>query len=269
MNRSGWNRLFGLVAVVLPAALSNPVASVAAPDPEKPLAILTLNGGDPYLPAYIALERAIRDTIVAGAGRPVEFYTETLDMLRFPRGQFEPEIQALLYKKYQDLQPDVVITVAPVALDFAERNRERLWPRAHIVFHSVPDDLLPELALGPHTSGVPVRYEIDKTVELALQLRPDTRRLITVAGVAPYDKLVTESARKQLARYADRLNIDYLLGASIPEITAELSKAGPDTVVLYLMMFRDRHGAPYTPRTALKQIADVSPVPVFGSVETF
>lgn len=267
MRRTGWKSLFGLVAVVLTAALANPGA--AAPETEKPLAILTLNGADPYLPAFVALDRAIRDTIVAGAGRPVEFYTETLDMLRFPRSRFEPEIQAILLKKYRNIQPDVVVAVAPVALEFAEQNRDQLWPRAHIVFHSVPDDLLPGRAPGPRTSGIPVRYEIGRTVELALQLRSDTRRLIVVAGVAPYDQFIVASARRQLARFVDRLDIDYLVGASVAEVTAELSTAGPDTAVLYLTMFRDRHGTAYTPRTALQQITDASPVPVFGIAETY
>ena len=47
--------------------------------------VVILNSVDPYLPAYISLDDALREAIRAGRKTPVELYAEPLDMGRFPR----------------------------------------------------------------------------------------------------------------------------------------------------------------------------------------
>jgi hypothetical protein len=94
---------------------------------------------------------------------PTELYAETLDMHRFPRKLLDQDMVALLRKKCRDLKVDVVVADAPIALDFAERHREEIWPGAVIVFNSVPAASLRDLNLDPRTIGIPVQLQLQRT----------------------------------------------------------------------------------------------------------
>jgi len=231
--------------------------------------VVILNGADPYLPAFVALDRGVREAILAGNGAPTGFHAETLDMFRFRQSQIDGDVLALLRKKYRGLKVDVVVAAAPVALDFAQRHRDEIWPGAAIVFHSVPLDELRERSLKPGTIGVPVELEFESTLDLALKLRPATRRIAVVAGTAGPDQRNLSLARAALDRYAGRLEVRSLVGLTVTETIAAVQALPSDAVVLFLTVFRDGAGAPLTPRDVLTGVAAASRVPVFGVFETY
>ena len=174
----------------------------------------SLDDADPFLPASAALAAATRKALNAPGHHPVETFYESLDMLRFPRAQIEDEIVALLASKFE-ASIDAVVTIGPAALDFAEKHRGRLWPDARIFFQIVPDEVLRQAQLSPTTTGIPVKYNFAGTVEIALALRPATRRLIVVYGSGDYDRRVGAIAREQLQPFASRLPVEYWTDATI------------------------------------------------------
>jgi signal transduction histidine kinase len=231
--------------------------------------VVILNATDPYLPAFLALDSALRETIRADSRAPVELFAETLDMHRFEKTRFEDELVALLKKKYHDMRVSVVVADALIALDFARRHRAEIWPGAAIVFNSVPTAILQGRSLDPRTIGVPVRLEFGQTLDLALKLRPATRRIAVVAGAADPDRRHLSLARPSLERYAGRLDVQYLVGLTLDETVAAVRALPADAVVLYLTVFRDGAGAPQVPREVLRRIAAVSRAPIFGVFETY
>lgn len=231
--------------------------------------VVILNAADPYLPAFVALDSALRSAIRTAHPGPVELHAETLDMHQFPRARFDREVVALLHKKYKDLSVDVVVATAPIALDIAQRHRAEIWPGAAIVFYSVPAGVLNGRALGPRTTGVPVRLGFGATIDLALKLRPATRRIAVVAGTGEPDRRNLALARASLERYAQTLEVQYLVDLTLADTIAAVEALPPDAAVLYLTVYRDAAGTPLVPREALAQIAAASPAPVFGAFETY
>jgi signal transduction histidine kinase len=231
--------------------------------------VVNLNATDPYLPAFLALDGALRKAVQAQSRKPTEFYAETLDMHRFPRAQFDQELVALLRRKYAGLKVDVVVAAAPIALDFALRHRADIWPGAIIVFHSVSADFLRQHDLDPGTIGVPVQLEIGQTLDLALKLRPATRRLVVVSGTGDSDRNLLSLAKTSIERYAGKLDLQYLDGLGLEQTLAAVRPLPSDALVLYLTMFRDGDGTPHVPREVLKLIAAASRAPVFGIFETY
>jgi len=190
-------------------------------------------------------------------------------MFRFPQTLLAEDIVALLRKKYRGLKVDVVVAAGSIALDFAQRYRAEIWPGAAIVFHSVPVTSLERRGLDPHTIGVPVRLEFGQTLDLALRLRPATRRVAIVAGIAEPDSGHLSLMQASLEHYAGRLEIQYLVGLTLAETVAAVGTLPSDVIVLYLTMFRDSDGVPLVPRDVLTRIAAVSRAPVFGIFETY
>jgi signal transduction histidine kinase len=211
----------------------------------------------------------MRDVIQTQAKVHTELYAEALDMHRFPRERLEQDLVALMRKKYQDLDVDVVVAMAPIALNFAQRYRDEIWPGAAIVFNSVPPSHLKESRLSADTVGVPVQLDYRQTLDLALTLHPETRRIVVVTGDAETDYRHLSYARPALDSIAARVDIQYIVGLSLDETLAAISTLPPDSVVLYLTMFRDGAGIPHVPRDILQQIAEASPVTVFGVFESY
>ena len=262
-----WIRIFMLILMAL-----LPWSSFAATEERNSNdihRIVVLNATDPYLPAFIELEKSVRETIKTEMGRDTELYAETLDMHRFPRSLLVNDVVALLRKKYDGLKIDVVITVAPIALDFARKYAREIWPHAKIVFNSVPVESLGKIGLEPGITGIPIRHGFADTLDLALKLRPLAKKVAIVAGTAEPDRRHVSLVMKAVESYTDRIAVLNLVGLSLDATLQAVRELPDDAVVLYLTMFRDGDNLPHIPRVALELIAEASPVPVFGAFETY
>ena len=221
------------------------------------------------LPANAALDSAMRKALAEPGRHPVDTFSESLDVMRFPQAQLEDEIVALLAKKYATMHVDAVVAAGPAALDFAEKHRSELWPDARILFQLIPLEKLRNRPLSPTTTGIPVQYDLAGTVELAIALRPTTRRLIVIYGSGDFDRAAAHIARTQLERFSQRLNTEYWTDASIDEFLRRIRQLDRNDAVLYLSIARDADGRTFTPQRVVEQLASVSPAPIYGPAETF
>ncbi len=231
--------------------------------------VVLLNSTDPHLPAFLAVSAGLQAAVLEESVVSVEFYDETLDVQRFGQARLEEQLLSLLKTKYQDLKVDVVVAISAVALSFAQRHGEELWPGAAIVFNSVSSDSLAAVESAPGTAGVPVDLDFARTIELALRLRPKTRRIAVVAGIAEADKRLLSEVRASLEGHPYPIDVDYLAGLPLDATLAAVQALPADAVILYTTVFRDGSGRPHVPLEVLKQVASVAPVPIFGVFESY
>ena len=228
-----------------------------------------LNEGDQGLPAFLMIDSALRAALAAPGRHAVNAFSESLDLLRFPRARIEGEIVALLEKKYAAIHVDAVVTQGPATLEIAEAYRARLWPDARILYQGTPDEVLRKLKLSPSTVGLPVQHDIVGTARLALTLRPATRRLIVVHGSGDFDRTMGAVARTQLEAIAKEVPVVYLTDASVAEFSRRIAALDRDDTVVFLVLGRDADGRTFVSRDVLKQFAEISPAPIFGLFETY
>jgi signal transduction histidine kinase len=231
--------------------------------------VVVLNSTDPYLPAFIEVDRGLREAIRKHSGPLTELNAETLDMARFPGASFNDEIVALLTKKYHGLKVDVVVPLGTIALEFAELHKKEIWPGATTVFSSVPTDWLNQRHFDSGTIGVLVQYDFGPTIDLALKLLPQTRHIVAISGVTGFDQRIAALARTALERHAGEIDTKYLSDLTLAQMVAAVKKLPESTVVLYLTVFRDAAGNLTVPRDVLQEIAVASSVPVFGAFDTY
>jgi signal transduction histidine kinase len=244
-------------------------ASVASAPAERPWQVVILYDGDPTLPAFVALDAAMRRALTAPGRHRVDVFYEILDQLRFPAANIDGELVALFAKKYASMHVDAVAAINPASLDFAELHRSRLWPDARIIFSGIPVDLLRSRTLSPKTTGIIFQPDVAGTVELGLQLRPETRRLIVIYGSGDFDRTMADLTRGQLAPIANRLAIEYWSDASVDEFVRRIAGLDRRDAVLYLSIGRDADGRTFVPREVLKRLSTASPAPVYGLFETY
>jgi signal transduction histidine kinase len=244
-------------------------AELAAPPAlGRPWNVVILNDGDSALPAYLMLGAALRAALTAPNRHPVSIFEEALDTLRFPESHLESQLVALFEKKYAALHVDAVIAVGTASFNFADKHGQRLWPDARVFFQGVPAELLRGRPLAPTTLGIPLQHDLAGMADLALRLRPATRRLIAISGASDYGGLIKRVAEIQLESHAKRFAIEYWQGTPLDELRRRIAGLGRDDAVLFLAYVRDPNGRSVSSPLVLKDLTSVSPAPVYVPFET-
>jgi hypothetical protein len=229
--------------------------------------VLVLYSDERLLPANIIMDEAIRAAFAVGTKIPVEFYSEFLDVARFPREEQQRQ-RDFFRDKYRDRPPDLIIAVSGGALVFLAEHRAELFVGVPIVYCSVAGDPHPDHLSDAKIAEVTVPDGIASTLEMMLRLHPDTRQVAVVSGSGPRDRQFADVYRQEMTIFGNRLAFNWLTNLSMEDLRAELSRLADHTVVLYLSMFQDAVGKTFTPRQALDAFAPASRAPIYSCYDT-
>jgi signal transduction histidine kinase len=257
------------VARLLAAITGLLIAAAPAHAAEEEARVLILNGADAYNFSFLISDGAMRASLADDPARRVLYFSEPLDAQRFPIAPREAELVALFAKKYAALRIDVIVAVSQPAVDFFKRHGEALWPGAHLVVQNISSEAIKSGSIPPGATGVTTREDVEGTVNLARRLQPDARRILVVAGLSEYDRGLERRAREALSKQAGPASVEFLTGWPLAELAARVAAEPPDTIVLYLVQFRDRDGQAYAPRELARAIARASAAPVYGPFEAY
>ena len=225
--------------------------------------VLLLHAYPRLSPPVIRLDEAFRDTLEAESPFPVYFYTEYLDLTLFDGDVPQRELHALLRRKYGSHDIDLIVAAGSRALRVALQNRADLFSGAPVVFLSVDRSSVSDLRLSVDVTGTWQRQNWTETLDLARRLQPGIRRAVVISGSAPSDLVWQTAARQQLAAIPGGLEVSYMTGASIQQITTRVASLTEDTVVLMGAFVRDATGQTFNTRDAIARIARASSVPVY------
>lgn len=258
-------------AAVSALAISAALGMVAEPlcAAEKEGRVLILNGLDTYLPAYLAINDAMRASLANETSKRIVYFSEALDSQRFSIESLEPELMSLLTKKYGALRIDVVVAVSRPAIQFFERHGEQLWPGARGVYEAFSAEYVGPMALPANVSAIVGYPNEAETIALAERMQPNARRIVVITGVSDVDKTAEQQARDALSTSIKRTAVEFLSGLPLQELLVRVAAEPPDSIIIYLSEFRDRDGRPYTPREVLRAISQISVAPIYGTAETY
>jgi signal transduction histidine kinase len=233
-----------------------------------PWRVVILPGADPTLPAASEQIQVLRTTLAAAAPDGVEFYTDSLDGLRFDSAALMPDFLALMRKKYQNTQIDLVIGLADFALEFTKKYHSEIWPGVPVLISSIEDRRLH--GLPPEFAHVQMRLDIDGTLAMAEALQPQAQRLVLVGGVSPYDRDEVEWAAAVAAqRKSRKWSIELWRGLPLVELRQRLAALDRRSAVIYTGMFRDRDGRTYFPYQLVGPMSEVSGAPIYSWYSTY
>ena len=174
--------------------------------------VLVLAGRDSQQPAYELFMSGFRAGVKARAADRLELYTEFLDSTRFPQVEHSMRMRQFLQEKYAATRIDLLISTSPYALDFVLQHRNALFPNVPVVFALVSTYELPAQRLPNDVIGILDRFDLAKTLEMALRLQPQARRVVVVSGAGPFDKMFEDIARRELQVNDRGLEFSYLSG---------------------------------------------------------
>ncbi|HEX7085892.1 MAG TPA: ATP-binding protein [Vicinamibacterales bacterium] len=240
--------LLAIVVVLVPAFASARHADPSAGSDSRLRNVLFLSSYQPGLEWSDDLLHTIARVLDAQT-YPVELWVEHMDSRRFTGQEYEETFANLLARKYHALKLDAIVAADDAALTFVRARHAELFPGVPVVFLGINDAALVDALDRRIFTGVREAFRNDEFLDLALELRPGTRRFIVISDA-------TETARARLHDYQElatqRRDLEFLFldGAELTfEAIADRlrNESRPDDVVVVTSFYRDHTGR-YFPR---------------------
>ncbi len=250
-------------ALLLLVLLLIPLLAPAAPPPaEKKILIL-----DSYHPGYTWADNEVTGILdsFGRSGLRIDPFVEYLDSKHFSDYRHFPRLKELFAVKYGDTRPDLVMALDNPAFDFVIRYRRELFAGIPVVFVGL-NDFEPSMLKGEkEITGIVERQDIAGTVRAALAIQPGVKEVVIVHDYTTSGLASRDEARDQLADFAGKLTFRYLPEMTIEEISAELAKLKPESIVLPFSFSRDKAGRIFNHAQLAEVLSKSSPVPVYGT----
>jgi signal transduction histidine kinase len=258
-----------LLLLLSAAALCRPSvrAGEAHPDRNRLIVVVYPQNSDGS-PGNFEVDQAIRKTIAAKSPVPVEIYNEYLDVALPGRENVLPLQKDYLKQKYAGRHVDLVIAGLSSALDFVLENRD-IFPNAPVVFCAVDEREIQSRTLPPDVIGIPCRFELEETLNLARTLHPDLEHVVVVAGKGKMDLEWAERAKTIFGPYQGRLKFTSLTGLSLEDLERKVANLPARSMIYYLHVFQDGAGKALIPATVLESLAAHANAPIYSHVNTY
>jgi signal transduction histidine kinase len=226
--------------------------------------VLVLHEGNANHPANVITSGVFHDLLASDPRN--QFFEEYIDEDRL--GASDERLEDALREKYSDKKMDLVIGDGRPGFTFLVRRGEELWPGTPKLFYFVDFRELPA-KLPPNMTGVASKFDFGAILDMALQLKPKTRRVFYVGGVNPWEQTWRGFAEQDFKRFAGRVEITYLNDLPFAELLDRLGRLPTNSAVIYAELLQDASGHVYVPARVCPLIASASNAPVYGPFDTY
>ncbi|MEA2038575.1 MAG: PAS domain S-box protein [Thermodesulfobacteriota bacterium] len=246
--------LFGLL-------LSN--SSIFAANPERPKQILIFNSHDSGMPWQRIVNQAIHKAFEADTSIRTQLHTEYTGLSQNFDDAYVRELIDLYGHKYAGWKMDLIIAVDVAATDFMIEYEEELFPGVPVVFISETKDM-ENMVLLPNMTGLLTEIDVKGTIDVALELNPDTQHIAVISGASKMDRLFEAAAREVFPDYENRLEFIDLTGLPMSELLTRVAQLPEHTIGLYVLTLMDGAGKAFIPKKILARISQASNAPLYG-----
>ena len=196
----------------------------------------------------------------------IDLQVEYLDAKRF---NTPPVIQGLLEVftiKYADEHFDAIIVSDDDAFNFALKSRPQLFPGVPIIFCGINDLREDALAMG-NLTGVIESFDLLGTVDVALKLHPEKRRMVVVGDDSTAGRAIKKQIEALVPRYKDRLQVEYWVQIDLPEAQRRVEKLPADSFLFFIPYYQIIDNRTYTAEEVMRALYTHSSVPLYTSWE--
>jgi PAS domain S-box-containing protein len=189
--------------------------------------------------AVALVDDQIRDVLEKQSHYHIDLYTEFMDANLFPDPASQQRLGEWYIRKYQDHQPDVIIAAGPTAIQFMIESHTKYFKNVPVVIccsFQVPTD---DLKSDPDFTGTWMVPQPAKTLDVALQLQPDTKQVFVVTGSLLFDRQAEAIIRRSLQKYEDKLQFTYLSNLTMTSVLAQVRNTPSHTIILFGSISRD------------------------------
>ena len=176
---------------------------------------------------------------------------------------------AHLYKEqFEKRDFDLILVSDNNAFDFAIKYHEYLFKDLPVLFCGINNfdkAFLHENSMDNYMTGVVEQVDIEKNFNLILDIHPDLKKLIIINDFSKTGQAIRRDLNRIIPKFKKRIKtIEYIDDMDMEDIKKILKNAKKDTVILFVLLFKDKTGKFFTYKESLQEIKSVSNVPTYG-----
>ena len=247
-----WRAAIGL-------ALFAAFAAVGATVTEPKRVLLVHSFGNDFAPFL-----TFRTELAKRLGEPVDLHEVPLLTGRNGASPEDAPFVDYLLGLFPQRPPDLVVTIGGPALRLAQRQRQRLFPQAPMLFASADQRHVQDAALTANDTVVAIKIDFPGLIENILEVLPETKQVAVVLGASPLEKFWAEELQREFQPFMQRINFVWLNQLSFEEIKQRVAALPPRSAILYGTLLVDAAGVPHAREVALKGLHTAANAPMFG-----
>jgi diguanylate cyclase (GGDEF)-like protein/PAS domain S-box-containing protein len=180
-----------------------------------------------------------------------------------PSPAYFEQFERLLIHKYGRAKPAILLASDDDALDLALQLRADHFANIPILFSGIGRGRKAELQAAGNISGIFDDVDIYKNIDLALKLRPQTRRLVFIHDQSRSSLSQIDSVRQALRRYSQYQH-EFLSELSAAELQQRLGRLGEQELVFIFAFNRDAQGQVFSHEQSTDLWAAASKAPLIA-----
>ncbi len=197
----------------------------------------------------------------------IELTTIYMDTKRVADPIYLDQLAQLYKSQFSTRNFDLIIASDNNAFDFAIRYHEFLFKDLPVLFTGINNfdkALLDENNMKNYMSGVVEQVDLEKNFELITKLHPNLKNLVILNDTSKTGYAVKRDLRPIIKKYSSLINIEYIDNMDITSLQKKVSKLDKDSVILFVLLFKDKTGKHFTYKQSFQKIREASSVPIYG-----
>ena len=217
--------------------------------------------GNLVLDRFTSIFRAVVDDRSADPVTFSEFFVSPAGFRDIPEDAFL-EFMASAFAGRP--KPDLVITTAGPAADFARRNRQRLFADSPLLYAAVDARFLQNATLAENETAVAVANNPTLIFDDILRLFPDTENVFLVMGSGELGRFWRQEFERESVRFP-KLRFLWADALTYAQILQRASTMPARSAIYFLSLDVDAQGTTYPTERVLTDLRARANAPVFGA----
>ncbi len=162
---------------------------------------------------------------------------------------------------------DLVIAADNNALEFVIRYHEHLFKDLPVVFlgiNNFDESMIYENNMRQYTTGVAENVDIAKNIDLILKIHKNCKKIVIINDKSKTGYAMRRDIFRVLPRYRDKVKFEYIDDISLENLKTKITNLPKDTVMLWVLLFKDKTGRKFTYKESLRQVRSISNIPIYG-----
>jgi C4-dicarboxylate-specific signal transduction histidine kinase len=223
--------------ILLLLAAVGPLASRGAADePTPPKRVLLLLPFEASRPGSVAILKGIEEGLKPSYSGAVDVATENVGPIPPEPENYPAKIDDWIAYKYRRVKFDAIVAVTFPPSLLAKELRDRFWPEATLLLVLIDEERWANPGSIPRSTRVLLALDNKETVRSALQMLPDTRRVVLLGGASQRDKRTNGEIVKSIPEIKPDLEIVEATGLSVEAAKARIGSL-PDRTIIVMGSF--------------------------------
>lgn len=192
-------------------------------------------------------------------------FTEYMDTKRVYSDEYLKYLFDIYKFKYSNRKIDIIVSSDDNAFNFLLKYRDELFPGVPIVFCGVNYFNAEKLNNIKDITGVNEKADIVNSLNLALRLHPNTKKIVFINDNTNTGRAVREEIDYQLSNLG-KYEFEVLSDFTIDQILEKVESYDPlETLFFYTIYFMDKEGVSFEVGDVLSMIKERTGAPVYGA----